>query len=230
MLLAELEVFHSRHLSPTRRVALGRLVLPVEPAPGLGGLLLAGVVAHHFPGVDPDLGVDFERFCGEVERGDRIVQPRLRHRYQVDRHGLAVATHRLTGEGDSVRLEIQPSSTPLAQVLGAVYAIERLDAPVRSAVVPLVRRAAAWRGPLDDSFVTAMLGRPSAAAASDPRAWALDLLGFPGGTLKVTRREVMVRYRSCLREAHPDHGGDARAAHRVIEDLAAARRVLLGRT
>ncbi len=36
MVLAELEIFHSRAVQPTRRVALGHLVLPVDPAPGLG--------------------------------------------------------------------------------------------------------------------------------------------------------------------------------------------------
>ena len=38
MLLAELEIFHTRPAVPTRRVALGHMVLPVEPAPGFGGL------------------------------------------------------------------------------------------------------------------------------------------------------------------------------------------------
>ena len=31
MLLAELEIYHSRPVQPTRRVALGSLVLPVDP-------------------------------------------------------------------------------------------------------------------------------------------------------------------------------------------------------
>ena len=43
MLLAELEVWHTRPLAPTRRLALGNLVLPVEPAPGFGGLLLGAM-------------------------------------------------------------------------------------------------------------------------------------------------------------------------------------------
>ena len=45
MLLAELEVWHSRPITPTRRVALGHLVLPADPAPGFGGLLLGAVAA-----------------------------------------------------------------------------------------------------------------------------------------------------------------------------------------
>ncbi len=48
MLLAELEVFHTRPAVPTRRVALGHLVLPVDPAPGFGGLLLGVLLAAVF--------------------------------------------------------------------------------------------------------------------------------------------------------------------------------------
>ncbi len=39
MLLAELEIWHTRPLTPTRRVSLGHMVLPTDPAPGFGGLL-----------------------------------------------------------------------------------------------------------------------------------------------------------------------------------------------
>ena len=45
MLLAELQLWHTRPVTPTRRIALGHLVLPTDPAPGLGGVLLAAVVA-----------------------------------------------------------------------------------------------------------------------------------------------------------------------------------------
>ena len=55
MLLAELQIWHTRPATPTRRLALGHLVLPTEPAPGLGGVLLAAVVAAYMPGVPEDL-------------------------------------------------------------------------------------------------------------------------------------------------------------------------------
>ena len=45
--LAELEIHHSRPFAPTRRIALGPSRLPVDPAPGPGGVLLGGIVAHH---------------------------------------------------------------------------------------------------------------------------------------------------------------------------------------
>jgi hypothetical protein len=89
MLLSELEIWHSRPVTPTRRVALGNLVLPVDPAPGFGGLLLGAVMAKYLPEVDDDLVPDVHRLLDQVHTGTRVAQPRLRHRYQVDRHGLA---------------------------------------------------------------------------------------------------------------------------------------------
>ena len=104
MLLAELEVWHTRQ--PFRRDGSRSATwcLPVDPAPGFGGLLLGSIVAAHLGGIDDDFIPDIHRLIGEVERGERIVQPRLRHRFQVDQHGLAVSRHRLVGhQGDGDR-------------------------------------------------------------------------------------------------------------------------------
>ena len=54
MILAEFEVFHSRPVAPTRRVAISGGRLPVDPAPGFGGLLLAGIVAAHAEFLDDE--------------------------------------------------------------------------------------------------------------------------------------------------------------------------------
>ena len=54
MLLAELEVWHTRPAVPTRRIALGHMVLPVDPAPGFGGLLLGSIIAAHLAGINDD--------------------------------------------------------------------------------------------------------------------------------------------------------------------------------
>ncbi|MFZ4810774.1 MAG: J domain-containing protein [Ilumatobacteraceae bacterium] len=228
MLLAELEVWHSRPTAPTRRVSLGHLVLPVDPAPGFGGLLLGAVIAAHLPDVDPDHVADVHRLLTQIGDGGRVTQPRLRYRYQVDRHGLAVTSHRLAGEGDSVHFDLSDNGSPLAQVLGAVYAVERLDLANRRVLVPVLHRAMRWRGPIGPSFVTNLAGTASTslAAMADPRAWALELLGFPLGTGKVTKREVTSQYRDALRRVHPDHGGDERIASKAIADLGEARKIL----
>ncbi|MEY3806941.1 MAG: hypothetical protein RIR69_1753 [Actinomycetota bacterium] len=229
MLLAELEIFHSRPIAPTRRISLGHMYLPMDPAPGFGGVLLGAILAVHIRDVDEDLHVDIQRLLTEIERGTRVVQPRLRHRYQVDRHGLSYSTHRLIGAGDTIEFELTNHGTPLQQVLGAIYALERLDDHLRRHMMPIMRRAFTWRGPMGPSFVSYLAGSgtSSVSALADPRAWALDILGFPGGTITVSKREIMTRYRESLRKAHPDHGGDERHASKAINDISEARRVLL---
>ena len=229
MLLAELEIWHTRPITPTRRVALGHLVLPTDPAPGLGGVLLAAVVAAYLPDVDDELVPDLGRLIDQVTRGERVVQPRLQHRYQIDRHGLAVSVHQLNGDADNVTFDLHSMGRPLSQVLGAVYALERLDFDARRALAPVLHRALRWRGPIGPSFVADISGvsRGDLVGLTDPRVWALDLLGFPMGTVKVTKKEVMARFRLKLRDAHPDHGGDDAVAGDAIERLGEARRILL---
>jgi hypothetical protein len=228
MLLAELEVWHSRPTTPTRRVSLGHLVLPVDPTPGFGGLLLGAVIAKYLREVDDDLVPDIHRLLAQVENGQRVAQPRLRHRYQVDRHGLAVSVHRLEGEGDNVRFDLNAQGSSLAQVLGAIYALERLDEQARRHLVPVLHRAMRWRGPIGPSFVTNLAGSAGStlAAMADPRAWALEILGFPLGTAKIAKKDVTTRYRDGLRRAHPDHGGDEATASKLIADLGEARKIL----
>ncbi|MEN9646773.1 MAG: hypothetical protein RL238_3442 [Actinomycetota bacterium] len=231
MLLAELQIWHTRPVTPTRRVALGHFVLPTDPAPGLGGVLLAAVVAAYLPNVDQELTPDISRLIDQVARGQRIVQPRLQHRYQVDRHGLAVSVHQMVGDADHVEFDLHSMGRPLSQVLGAVYALERFNLDIRRQVAPVLQRAMRWQGPIGPSFVADITGvsRTDLVGITDPRAWALDLLGFPVGTAKVTKKDVMNRFRVRLREAHPDHGGDDADAGAQIERLGEARRILLER-
>src|ERR671913_2237823 len=99
MPLAELEVFHSRPIAPTRRVALGHRDLPVSPAPGFGGILLGGVVAAFMPGLDPDLFDDLDRLTHQLEAGMRIPQPPPRHPPPQDPIGLPRSVPRPPGHG-----------------------------------------------------------------------------------------------------------------------------------
>jgi hypothetical protein len=228
MLLADVEIWHTRPAVPTRRVALGHMVLPVDPAPGFGGLLLGSIVAAHLGGVDDDYVGDIHRLIGEVERGERIVQPRLRHRFQVDRHGLAVSRHRLVGEGDDISFDFNSVGTDLVQVLGAIYAVERLAPEYRRKIGPVLQKAARWRGPIGPSLIAHLAGSQTLAleALADPRGWAMQILGFQLDGKPPSKRQVTAHFRDRMRAVHPDHGGAHLDAAKAMSDLAEARRVL----
>ncbi|CAN5821385.1 hypothetical protein BH24ACT5_BH24ACT5_05530 [soil metagenome] len=228
VLLAELEIWHTRPRAPTRRLALGHLVLPADPPPGFGGLLLGAVVARHMPEVDDDYAPDVHRLLGQIEREDRVVQPRLRHRFQVDRHGLGRSTHRMKGEGEELSFEFDSNGSPLAMVLGAVYAVERLETPSRHGIVPVLRKAMRWSGPIGPSLIAHLAGsnHTTLASLADPRAWALEVLGFPVGTPTPSRKDITSQFRARMRLIHPDHGGDVNDASKAVHDLSEARRIL----
>lgn len=231
MLLAELHIFHSRPIAPTRRVALGRRLLPVEPAPGFGGLLLGGIVAAHIDALDEDLGEELDRLLLDLEAGRRIPQPRLRHRFQVDRHGLARSRHRLYGHGDALEFEFESEGSPASQVLGAAYAAGQVDPVERRIVMDVVRRGVRWRGRVGPELVRYLSGvrggsTRAARAFADPGRWALGVLGFDVASTPA-RADVQRRFRSLLREAHPDHGASREGAADRIADLAEARRILI---
>jgi hypothetical protein len=230
VLLAELEIWHTRPLTPTRRLSLGHMVLPCDPAPGFGGLLIGAVIARHAVDLDDDLVPDVHRLVSQIQRGERVVQPRLRHRFQVDRHGMALSRHRVIGTGEDISFELDSQGSPMQQVLGAIYALERLDLATRRHLEPVVMKSLSWRGPLGAAFIGHLAGSKTSSLRSlaDPRAWALDILGFPSGTTKPSKREVMERFRRRLREVHPDHGGDESTASSSIGDLSEARRILGG--
>lgn len=232
MVLAELEVFQSRPIAPTRRVALGRCDLPVSPAPGFGGILLGAVAAAFIGQVDEDLQSDLDRLTIQLERGQRIPQPRLRHRYQTDHIGLNRRTHRLLGDGERLILDLDRSdgTSPAPQVLAAVYAAGQLPIESRGPVMRMVRRGLQWRGHADDKIIAAVSGQggglvTAAARFADPEAWALTVLGLAGPT--PGRKDVQRRFRELLRVAHPDHGGGEAAAAERIAELTEARRILL---
>jgi hypothetical protein len=235
VLLAELEVFHSRPIAPTRRVALGRTHLPVSPAPGFGGILLGGIVAAHMDELDPELFDDLHRLTHQLQEGHRIPQPRLRHRFQTDRIGLTRSAHRLVGEGEDLAFEFEVKGAAAQHILAAVYAAGQLPLVARGLVMETIRRSMRWSGALDRGFVAHVTGLDrsrswSTQAFHDPVQWAMDVLGLLDveQSLAVPRRaEVQQRFRDLLREAHPDHGGAIEgAAHRIAE-LSEARRILL---
>lgn len=231
MLLAELEIRHSRPIAPTRRVALGKDVfLPTEPAPGFGGVLLASVVATFSQELDEEMGDELHELLEDLEQGRRIPQPRLRHRFQVDVIGLDRSHHRLYGEGESYHLDLQMKGHPMPQILGAAYAAGMLSRNAKEPVFRMLRKATLWAGEPGPKLLAFLLGDEAASrswttAANDER-WAMAVLGFKAADLP-DADDVGRRYRDLVRLAHPDAGGDATVAGHRITELNEARRVLL---
>lgn len=229
VLLAEIELFLSRPVAPTRRIALGEADLPGNPGLGFGGLLLGGVAARFASGVDPELLGDLDRLSRQVDAGHRISQPRLRHRLQSDRIGLNPHRHRLVGDGEQLTFDIDERGNAMPNVLGVVYAAGRLPGPQRSAALAAIRKGLAWRGEIGPRLVTHLggdgeVGDLNALGGRDPRAWALGLLGLTEATVETA--VVHRRFRELVRSAHPDHGGDTGQAAVRIDDLSRARRIL----
>lgn len=230
MLLAELEIRHSRAIAPTRRVALGELFLPVEPAPGYGGLLLAGIVASRVGDLDLEGKAELDVLIDDVENSRHIAQPRMRYRFQSDSHGLDRSRHKLIRAGDGFVFEFDGHGHPLPQVLAAVYAASRLSFKARPEVFRLLWQSTQWQHG-DDPRLPGWLTGDEAVTPASPGLggleWARGLLGFdkesnPG------RTEVLRRFRQLVRDAHPDHGGQSEVAGERITELSEAKRVLLG--
>ena len=229
MLLAELEVWHSRPTTPTRRVALGHLVLPVDPSPGFGGLLLGAVVAKHLPDVDDELVPDIHRLLepGRARRSRHPAPTASPLPGRPSRPGGQRAPPRGRGRQRPVR----PACPGQPAGAGAWAPSTRSNGSTR-------RHGATWcrcctgrcggAAPIGPSFVANLAGSASTslAAMADPRAWALELLGFPLGTAKVSKKEITARYRDGLRRAHPDHGGDEAAASKAIPIWVRPRKIL----
>ena len=189
MVVAELEVWHSRPVAPTRRVALGHMTLPVDPPPGFGGILLGGIVAQYVGALDPDLLPDLTKLTTQLENDLQISQPRLRYRLQRDKIGLQRSHHRLHGEGDELWFDFDDEhGLPAQQLLGAVYAAGQLPMRARSAVMGTIRRAIGWQGPIGPELISALAGFTngsewSTKALSHPVEWALGVLGFDERTV-----------------------------------------------
>lgn len=229
MLLAELEIRHTRANLPTRRVALGTRWLPVEPAPGFGGILLAGVIASRIGELDEEELLDLFHLVDDLQAGKRIAQPRLRHRFQSDTHGLDRSRHKLHGDGELVTFDLDDHGAPVPQVLGAAYAAARVPILAKPATFDLVRKAVQWRGPVGSTFITYLSSEAGSRAwrrfPTDPR-WALAVLGFRADA-SPSRRTIQRHFRDRLRDAHPDAGAESDGAGLRILELTEARRILL---
>ena len=232
MLLAELEFYHSRKIAPTRRLALGNSYLPLQPPPGTGPLLLAGIVGRYSRYIDHDFHDDYQTILHKLQRGEKITQPRLRHRLQQDKIGLTRTRHCLSSINGKVKYVFgEGDMAPEQNVLAAAYVAGSFPYSIRPSTMNLLRKASKWNGDTDQDFVDYLLGHHKnyivGIGHKDATSWALHVLGITHPA--PSRSEIKQRFRELLRTTHPDTRGTRReydAAQR-ISDLTEARRVLL---
>ncbi|HYU40420.1 MAG TPA: J domain-containing protein [Acidimicrobiia bacterium] len=248
MILAELNVRHTRRHQPTRRVALGDTYLPTS-GPAYGAVLVGAVVAEFLDGLDEEQRELLPRLLSDAADGLSVPRIALRHRLQTDTHGLDRSRHRIVADGGLLTLELDAHGWPTPQVLGAVIGAAAMPASGRKLAFRAIAGAVARPGVLPEGLEVRRLLegvpglRPYAPGAAPrngagdtvdagwrgvpaERRWAMEVLGVRAGA-RIDREDVQRRFRRLLRIAHPDHGAaDTGAAERIAE-LAEARELLL---
>jgi hypothetical protein len=247
VILAELNVRHTRRHQPTRRVALGDTYLPTN-GPAYGAVLVGAVVSDNLEGLDEEQRDLLPRLLADAADGLSVPRIALRHRLQTDTHGLDRSRHRIVADGGPLVLELDAHGWPAPQVLGAVMAAAARPSSGRKLAFRSIAAAVARPGvPPEGLLVRRLLEgvpglRPYAPGAARPnggdaeidagwrgvpaeRRWAMEVLGVRAGT-RIDREDVQRRFRRLLRLAHPDHGATDRGAAERIAELAEARELL----
>ena len=250
MLLAELNVRHTRRHMPTRRVALDGAYLPAS-GPAHGVALLSAVVATNLPAIEPEERELLPRLLHDARRGLAIPRIALRHRLQYDTHGLDRSRHRMLGEDGHIVVEIDIHGAPTPQILGAVMGAAALHPEARTAALEGIRRVvdgrwaglapdvelrivaeAAWNGirpPLASSGSWQPGGPPEELlwrGVGPDQRWAMEVLGLRAG-MDIEHDDLNRRFRRLLRDAHPDSGGATASAASRIAELTEARAILM---
>jgi hypothetical protein len=250
VLLAELNIRHTRRHMPTRRVAVEDGYLPTSGT-AFGGVLIGAVVAEHLEGLDEEQLDALDRLVRDARDGLSVPRIALRYRLQTDTHGLDLSRHRIVGAdvehgGTFPVLELDRHGPAAPQVIGAIMAAAWLGRSASRIALRFVETAIARPGVLPEGLEVRRLfqGRPglrpplpgrttTGAPVADEwrgipaeRRWAMEVLGLHGG-MALERDDVQRRFRRLVRLAHPDHGaGSAGAAERIAE-LTEARETLL---
>lgn len=150
MLLAELNIRHTRRHMPTRRVAIDHGYLPTSGS-AFGGVLLGAVVAEHLSDLDEEQFDALDRLVGIARRELTVPRIALRYRLQRDTHGLDLSRHRIVSadvEHGSTRpvLELDLHGPSAPQVIGALMAASQLPSAGRTVAFRFIDDAIARHG------------------------------------------------------------------------------------
>lgn len=251
MILAELNIRHTRRHMPTRRVALDASYLPMNGS-AYGAALLSSVVAENILGLDDEQRDFLPRFLASALDGFSVPRIGLRYRLQTDVHGLDLSRHRLLEDSGVLVVELDVHGAAAPQVIGAVMAAAAMGVTTRRKALRAIEAAIAQPGVIPEPFLVRRLingvpGERPPLAASGPvgpingvtlpdaakwagipseRRWAMEVLGLKAD-MKVERTDIQKRFRRLLRTAHPDHGGESVGAAERIAELTEARELLL---
>ena len=155
MLLAELNIRHTRRHMPTRRIALGDAYLPTS-GPAYGGVLLGAVVSEFVDQLDDDQRELLPRLLREARDGLAVPKIALRYRLQTDVHGLDRSRHRILApdvapgilvpdgapvSGRLLVIELDRHGRAAPQVIGAVMAAAVLPPSGRAVALDALERA-----------------------------------------------------------------------------------------
>lgn len=257
MLLAELNIRHSRRHMPTRRVALDGCYLPTS-GPAYGAMLLGAVVGEFLPRLGEEPRELFPLLLHSARDGLGVPRIALRYRLQTDTHGLDRSRHRILDEAGNpaharLVLELDTHAAPDPQVIGAVMAAASLGGVARHLALDAVSRAIRRPHLLVPPRVSVRWLVTGLPGVRIPYAEAGTRRGAAPGSRSVGDRwasvpaerrwamevfgftagaevelgELQRRYRRLLRVAHPDHGADRLGAAERIAELRAARETLL---
>jgi len=250
VLLAELNVRHTRRHMPTRRVALDGAYLPTS-GPAHGVALLAVLVATNLPALGEEQRELLPRLLHDARHGLSIPRIALQHRLQYDVHGLDRSRHRVLGEDGRIVVELDVHGAQTPQILGAVMGAAALHSSGRQVALDTIGRVVAgrWTGLAPDVEIRIVAEamwngyRPPLATAEEwkpgappeellwqgvgpDQRWAMEVLGLRAD-MEIERDDLNRRFRRLLREAHPDSGGASASAAARIAELTEARTILM---
>jgi hypothetical protein len=252
VLLAELNVHHTRRHMPTRRVALGDAYLPTSGGMW-GAVLLGAVVAEFYDELDDEQRELLPRLVHDAYDGLAVPRIALRYRLQTDTHGLDRSRHRIVSEASGAAgplvLELDCHGAGVPQLIGAVMggaalpptprrvALRAIETAITQPQLPdglIVRRLAEGVPGLQPFAPRSGAGNGNGNRTDDDRwrgvpaerRWAMEVLGLRAG-MTVGRRDVQARFRRLVRVAHPDHGATDDGAAERLSELTEARELLL---